>query len=107
MAKSKLREKYGGKTGEAINRAIRAECPGGDEAIATMTLARQMCQRHGYEDSRGQPSALAALLGQIMGIVDAMEDEIRRRYDMQPREERDDFARRDSHRRAGSKRLHN
>ncbi len=37
-----LRAKYGrekGKTGEALRRAVRAECPGGNELLDALTIA--------------------------------------------------------------------
>lgn len=79
-----LRSKYGGRVHEAINRAIRAECPGGNEAIDALTLLHQMCGRLGWSDGRGK-TPLAVAYERVLAIVNAMDDEIRRRYGLPAR----------------------
>lgn len=85
MSLQDLKAKYGGsKSRQAINRAIRAECPGGPEALDALELLYKMSQRHG----RGSEAEVGYL--QVLGIVDAMEDVIRERYGMPERAERED-----------------
>jgi hypothetical protein len=74
MSKRDLGEKYGSSKNstQLVNAAIRAEIPGGSEALDALDKLRP---------AGGQ--ALEA----IRSIVDAMGDEIRRRYQMPPRED--------------------
>ena len=74
MSKRDLGEKYGKSknTTQLVNAAIRAEIPGGCEALDALDELR----------AAGNDQGLAA----IRLVVDAMADEIRRRYDMPPRE---------------------
>jgi hypothetical protein len=56
MGERELREKYGGKLAKAINRAIRAEVPGGNEALDRLTdLAAAAKQSH-WHDKAGRPT---------------------------------------------------
>ena len=56
MGERELREKYGGKLHKAINRAIRAEIAGGNEALDTLTdLAASAKQSH-WHDKQGRPT---------------------------------------------------
>ena len=56
MGERELREKYGGKLAKAINRAIRAEVPGGNEALDRLTdLAAAAKQSH-WHDKQGRPT---------------------------------------------------
>jgi hypothetical protein len=56
MGERELREKYGGKLPKAINRAIRAEIPGGNEALDKLTdLAAAAKQSH-WHDKQGRPT---------------------------------------------------
>lgn len=99
MPVEELKSKYGGKTKEAVNRAIRAECAGGDEAIDAMSLAKQICDRHGWADPDGTPSVHAVLYERLMWVVDAMEDDVRERWGLPEREDREDLRRSGSRRR--------
>src|SRR5262245_16788329 len=79
MGKRDLGAKYGASknTTQLINAAIRAECPGGNEAIDALRDLRTL------HDNRGLPDTAAALAA-MRRVVDAMAAEIRRRYDMPP-----------------------
>jgi hypothetical protein len=82
MGKRELGAKYGSSknTNQLINAAIRVECPGGNELLdLTDWLHKHPRMVDGRE---GQE-----LLGLVRAIVDAMAAEIRRRYDMPPRDD--------------------
>lgn len=74
MSTKELAAKYGKSKNstQLVNAAIRAEIPGGNEALDALDTLR----------TAGNEQGLAA----VRLIVDAMADEIRRRYDMPPRE---------------------
>ena len=88
-----IRQHYGGKTSEAINRAIRAECPGGAQALELLTALKSMCDRYGWEGDGGGTTPIAAAYERALEVVDAMEDAVRRRWGVGPRPERDDLRR--------------
>jgi hypothetical protein len=71
--------KYGrGKTIRAINAAIRAEIPGGNEALDSLELLHHVMMRQ-----RGATREVAQLAyDRMLGVVEAMESEVRRRYEM-------------------------
>lgn len=81
MGKRELAAKYGKNknTPNLMNAAIRAECPGGNEALAALDRLRALAAASGTEDAQ---AGLAA----VRSIVDAMAAEIRRRYDMPARD---------------------
>jgi hypothetical protein len=56
-----IRAKYGGKLPKAINRAIRAEIPGGNEALDKLTQLAGAARQSGWKDRSGHdtPEALA------------------------------------------------
>jgi len=91
MATKELREKYGKSTAEqAVNAAIRAELPGGAALLDALEIAHKAAGRYQTGGtSRGDDPA-AATVGRVLAALraakGAMEDEIRRRYDMPPRE---------------------
>ncbi len=93
-----LKVKYGNtKSRDVINRAIRAECPGGDLALDRLADWNRICNRLGWGNStqHGTGSELLHVTAyrHILEIVDAMEDAIRARYDMSDRPVRDDLKR--------------
>lgn len=89
-----LRRKYGGKTAEAINRAIRAEVPGGDEALDRLRDWRMICSRLGWGDGLPEEPLHVTAYRHLLEIVDAMEEAVRERYGLPPAPERDDLRRR-------------
>lgn len=79
----KAHNKRGGPAREAINRAIRAELVGGNEALDALTKLHEM--QHAII-RRGMPQReidiCQVAMERIAGIVAAMESEIRRRYQL-------------------------
>ena len=84
-----LREHYrlNGRSRQALNHAIRAECPGGDEALDALTLIKQMLDRHGWEEPSGAPTPLAVAYQRLEWVVAAMERDVRERWEMPARPE--------------------
>jgi len=83
MPTKQLREKYGKSNQSlAINAAIRAELPGGGELLDALEIAHKAAGR------RDDPAAVTAsrILSSLLAVKAAMEAEIRRRYDMPPRD---------------------
>lgn len=76
MGTRELQEKYAASNGkQAMNRAIRAEIPGGDEALDGRERV--------YLAHKANPTKEAGIaLAEFHEVVAAMEAEIRRRYDM-------------------------
>ena len=85
MGERELREKYGGKLPKAINRAIRAEIPGGNEALDTLThLAASAKQSH-WHDKQGRPTPEAdAYFKHQRNVIERMEAQVRRTWDVAP-----------------------
>jgi hypothetical protein len=65
---------------QLVNAAVRTEIPGGSEALDALDELRSL------HENRGLPETATALK-HARAIVDAMAAEIRKRYDMPPREE--------------------
>jgi hypothetical protein len=83
MGERELREKYGGKLAKAINRAIRAELPGGNEALDKLTHLAAPILQAGWEDRSGNPTPeAAAYFKHKRNVVDKLEAEIRKRWDI-------------------------
>lgn len=77
----RLKAIYGNtKPHKVINRAIRAELAGGNEALDALTLLRKMAKRHPLTNEIGKPSAMGVAYAMVMKIVDAMDDAIRNKY---------------------------
>jgi hypothetical protein len=94
MSLKELKARYGGtKMREAVNRAIRASCPGGAECLDALELCKQMLDRNGWREPDGQFTPLAVAYDRLLWIAGAMEDEIRSRYDLPPRVESDQLRR--------------
>jgi len=83
----KIREKYGGKLPKAINRAIRAEIPGGNEALDKLTLLAGAARHSGWKDKAGNdtPEAIAYFKHQ-REVIDKMAAETRKRWGLPPEE---------------------
>lgn len=86
-----LRDKYGGSKRSTMNRAIRGECPGGAEALDTVTVWYNICNRLGWGDRNadGTEALHVAAYKHLLTIVGAMEREICTRYDIQTRQHDD------------------
>lgn len=86
MPTKDLRARYGqnGGTQGMINRAIRAECPGGGEALDLLTLLLQIGDRVGWADADSKPTVAHVAYMRVCWIVDKMEAAVRATYDMPP-----------------------
>lgn len=95
MGEREIREKYGGKLAKAINRAIRAEITGGNEALDTLTKLAGAARHSGWTDPAGQdtPEA-AAYYRHRREVVERMETVIRKRWGVPPPDKRPRDARR-------------
>lgn len=90
-----LRSKYGGKLHEALNRAVRAECPGGGLALDRINDAHKICQRLGWGENTTpatEPVHVTAYRW-LIEIADEMEASVRARYGLDPAPEREDLQR--------------
>ena len=84
-ADRKIREKYGGKLPKAINRAIRAEIPGGNEALDKLTLLAGAARHSGWKDRAGHDTPEAAAYYQHQReVIDKMTAEVRQRWGLPP-----------------------
>src|SRR5438034_10742631 len=85
MGEREIREKYGGKLAKAINRAIRAEVPGGNEALDQLTQLAGAARHSRWKDRAGRdtPQA-AAYFRHKREVVDRMDAEVRRRWGVPP-----------------------
>ena len=85
MGERELREKYGGKLDKAINRAIRAEVPGGNEALDRLTNLAGAARHSHWEDKQGRPTPeAAAYFKHQRDVVERMEAEVRQRWGVPP-----------------------
>jgi hypothetical protein len=88
MGERELREKYGGKLAKAINRAIRAEIPGGNEALDRLTNLAGAARHSHWEDKVGQPTPEAsAYFKHQREVIDRMEAQVRRTWGIPPARE--------------------
>lgn len=85
MGERELRAKYGGKLPKAINRAIRAEVAGGNEALDALTRLAGAARHSRWKDHAGRdtPEALAYFKHK-REVVERMEAEVRRRWGVPP-----------------------
>jgi hypothetical protein len=87
MAERELRAKYGGKLAKAINRAIRAEVKGGNEALDKLTELAGPARHSHWKDTSGHDTPEAVAYFQHQKTIARMEAEVRKRWDI-PRETR-------------------
>ena len=73
-----LREKYGGRTNEATNRAIRAEIDGGNDCLEALHRLHRLVKR--YRVGSAHHTLVQQALDNIREIAESMTVEIRRRY---------------------------
>ena len=85
MGEREIRAKYGGKLAKAINRAIRAEVAGGNEALDKLTELAGAALHSGWKDRSGRetPEA-AAYFKHKREVVDRMAAEVRQRWGVPP-----------------------
>ena len=85
MGERELRDKYGGKLAKAINRAIRAEMPGGNEALDRLTALAGPAMHSRWKDHRGvETPEAAAYFRHQRGVVDPMEAKVRKAWGVPP-----------------------
>ena len=95
MSERELREKYGGKLAKAINRAIRAECPGGNEALDKLTNLAAPILQAGWKQRNGDPTPEAvAYFKHKRNVVDKLEALIRAKWGIPPEKSRESKPRR-------------
>src|SRR3954471_15535252 len=83
MGERELREKYGGKLPKAINRAIRAEIPGGHEALDQLTHLAAAAKQSHWHDKQGRPTPEAeAYYKHQRNVIERMEAQVRRTWDV-------------------------
>jgi hypothetical protein len=81
MGDRELREKYGGKLPKAINRAIRAEVPGGNEALEKLTQLAGAARQSRWKDHAGRETPEAqAYFKHKREVVDRMDAQVRRTW---------------------------
>ena len=79
MGYNNIKRKYGGSNKSAVNRAIRAELTGGNEALEALTAANRLCIHRGIRDPETSPAGEAVMYRAVFDIVQTMENEIWRR----------------------------
>lgn len=85
MGEREIREKYGGKLAKAINRAIRAEVAGGNDALDKLTQLAGDARHSGWKTKSGEdtPEALAYYRHKRQ-VLDRMDAEVRKRWGIPP-----------------------
>jgi hypothetical protein len=91
MSEQTLRAKYGGKLPKAINRAIRAEISGGNEALDKLTQLAAAARQSHWKDLQGKHTKEAtAYYRHKRDIIDKMDAQVRRKWeiaaDVKPRD---------------------
>ena len=88
MGERELREKYGGKLAKAINRAIRAETPGGNEALDKLTQLAGAARQSRWKDHSGKDTPEAvAYFKHKRDVVDRLDAQVRKRWGIPPDKE--------------------
>ena len=85
MGEREIRAKYGGHLPKAINRAIRAEVPGGNEALDRLTHLAGAARHSHWHDAKGRPTPEAeAYYRHQRDVIARMEAEVRKRWGVPP-----------------------
>jgi hypothetical protein len=85
MGERELRDKYGGKLVKAINRAIRAEVPGGNEALDKLTQLAAAAKQSHWKDKQGRDTAEAtAYFKHVREVIGKMDAQVRKTYGLPP-----------------------
>jgi hypothetical protein len=85
MGERELRDKYGGKLVKAINRAIRAEVPGGNEALDKLTQLAAAAKQSRWKDKQGRETPEAtAYHKHVRDVIDKMDAQVRKTYGLPP-----------------------
>jgi hypothetical protein len=81
MSEKTLREKYGGKLPKAINRAIRAEVPGGNAALDLLTQLAAAARQSHWKDLNGKHTKEAtAYYRHKRDVLDPMDAQVRKKW---------------------------
>ena len=79
-----LREKhYGSRNAcsrQVINAEIRAEIPGGEEALEGLELLHKIVRRHGERGADGKATVAKVAYDVLKSVVQAMTIAVRRKY---------------------------
>ena len=85
MGEREIRAKYGGKLAKAINRAIRAEVPGGNEALDKLTQLAGPARQSGWKGKNGQDTPEAeAYFRHQKDVLAPIEAQVRKRWGIPP-----------------------
>jgi hypothetical protein len=108
MSEREIRAKYGGHLPKAINRAIRAEVAGGNEALDRLTHLAGAARQSHWTDAKGRPTPEAeAYYRHQREVVARMDAEVRKRWgvppDAEPRANEDRPGKRQGSRAGGSR----
>jgi hypothetical protein len=83
MSEQTIRAKYGGKLPKAINRAIRAELPGGNDALDKLTELAAAARQSHWKDLQGKHTKEAtAYYRHKRDVIEVMDAQIRRKWDI-------------------------
>jgi len=88
MPSKELCEDFGGKqtkAEDALPRAIRALCIGGDEALDLKDLLNSICSKLGHYDHHGNPTLARQAYRKVCSMIDKFDDQVRDKYDMPAR----------------------
>lgn len=89
-----IRAAHGGsKRHQTLNRAIRAECPGGALLLDLLGSVHGMAREYGMETRHGTTTPLGSVLERLTEVADAMEADVRRRWGLPPALEREGLGR--------------
>src|SRR4051794_30876611 len=85
MGEREIREKYGGKLVKAINRAIRAEIPHGNDALDKLSQLAAAAKQSRWKDRQGRdtPEA-AAYFKHLEEVVGRMDAQVRKAWGLPP-----------------------
>ena len=84
MDDKKIRAKYGGKLAKAINRAIRAEIPGGNEAGQIHAIGGAARQSQWKDHAGRQTPEAVAYFRHKREVIDRMDAQVRKKWGVPP-----------------------
>jgi hypothetical protein len=84
MSEKAIREKYGGKLDKAINRAIRAELPEGNEALDKLAKLSGPAAHASKGARGGEPIPEVKAFEKQKRVVAQLEAKIRKKYGLPP-----------------------
>ena len=85
MGEREIREKYGGKLIKAINRAIRAEIEGGNEALDKLTDLAAAAKQSRWKTKAGKETPEAtAYFKHVREVIGVMDAKVRKTWGLPP-----------------------